>query len=321
MMRALAILAAVLLSAACVSAQTDYRNTDSGRPIRVEDTEPIEWKALEFQFTPLKLERLSPNISRWQLEPRVSYGILPRTELEIRAPIVYREATVSPRGGLSGFDVDLLRNINDETPSLPSFAVGAESVFPAGPASTRLTTWAVRALATRTFALVRVHVNAAYGTYNAIVYPVFPPPAGCTSQCGTTTLPPITDSPCDVDPADPPAISPPSRQFIEPTPGLLARLATVTQGHRLYAGLGADHSFSLWSTIVMADVLMERFSGSTSPADWTAELGARHQVTPRLVFDVGGGRRFTGASPEWFATVGTSYTVPTGGIGQRHNCP
>jgi hypothetical protein len=70
-----------------------------------------------------------------------------------------------------------------------------------------------------------------------------------------------------------------------------------------------------------ADLFVERFSLSTSPADWTAEVGARHQLSPRVIFDLGVGWRFTGASPSWIATVGTSYSFAASAAGQHGNCP
>ena len=303
-------------------AQSEYRNTDSGRPLRIEDAESIEFRALEFQFAPFRLERPRAGIDRWQFEPRLSYGILPRTELELRAPIVYREPGAYSRGGLAGLGVGMQRNFNDETPSLPSFALSGEYVIPAGGASTNPGNWVIRGAATRTFTPGRLHFNAAYGTYNLIVYPSGAGTPGC-QNCGITRIP-INDGPCEVLPEDVgilAAESPARSPQIVPAPPDGTALATVRQGRRLLLGLAGDHTFPLWSTMFAADLFVERFSLSTSPADWTAEVGARHQVTPRVIFDVGVGRRFTGASPSWIGTVGTSYSFSAGAIGLHGNCP
>jgi soluble P-type ATPase len=304
-------------------AQSEYRNTDSGRPLRIEDAESIEFRALEFQFAPFRLERPRAGIDRWQFEPRLSYGLLPRTELELRAPIVYREPGAYPRGGLAGLGIGMQRNFNDETPSLPSFALSGEYVIPAGGASTKPGNWVVRGAATRTFAPGRLHFNAAYGTYNLIVYPTIPSAPGCTQNCGGVTFIPLNDGPCEVEPPDPGTLDapPPARpsRLFQTLPDVAA-LATVRQGRRLLVGLGGDHTFPLWSTLFAADLFVERFSLSTNPADWTWEVGARHQVTPRVILDVGVGRRFTGASPSWIGTVGTSYSFATGTTGQHGNC-
>jgi hypothetical protein len=303
------------------AAQSDYRNTDSGRPLRIEDAEATERYALEFSFAPFRLERPRAGIERWQYEPRLSYGIFPRTEIELRAPIVYRELGASPRSGLAGLGIGVFRNINSETPSLPSFALGGEYVVPAGGAATKPGSWVVRGAATRSFLLGRVHVNAAYGSYNSIAVPA--PSSTCTQNCGGITFIPINDGPCELEPGDGGRLQ--SASLMAPmdqlTPPPTAQQPTITTGRRLLVGIAGDHSFPLWSTMIGADVFVERFSLSTSPADWSAELGARHQVTPRVVFDVGVGRRFTGTSPSWFATVGSSYSFTTGGAGLHGNCP
>jgi hypothetical protein len=320
------------LVAAPLTAQSDYRNTDAGRPVRIEDAVPTERFGIEFHFPSFRLERFRPNVQRSQIEPRVSFGIVPRTELEFRAPIVFREGASLAKSGLAGLGVGMMRNFNDETPSLPALAASAEVVLPAGAAATSPGTFAVRALATRTLAFARVHFNAAYGTYNLISYPsVAGSPSGtpgCTQNCGGITFVPINDGPCELEPADggvfiPPALSLVSafRRQVVPVVPDLTQLATVKQGRRLLLGVAGDHSFPLASTMVAADLFVERFSLSTSPADWTAELGARHQLGPQMVFDAAVGRRFTGASQAWFFTFGSSFTFSAGGIAEHGNCP
>src|SRR5579862_6997927 len=138
----------VLALASGASAQ-DYRNTDSGHPIRLEDAIPLERYGLEFQFPSFRIEQLTQNVQRTQIEPRLSFGLLPRTELELRAPIVYRQGASVAASGLAGLGVSLLRNFNDETPTLPAFAVGFDGVIPAGAATTSPATFALRALATK----------------------------------------------------------------------------------------------------------------------------------------------------------------------------
>ncbi|HMA22270.1 MAG TPA: hypothetical protein VKO87_15795, partial [Gemmatimonadaceae bacterium] len=64
--------------------------------------------------------------------------------------------------------------------------------------------------------------------------------------------------------------------------------------------------------IVIADVFVEKLEGIGRPADWSAEGGARKQINQFLVIDGGIGRRFTGISPSWFATMGTTLTLAGG---------
>src|SRR4029453_3509588 len=64
---------------AAAGAQTDYYNTDAGRPIRVEDAYPTERYGFELQLAPLRLERSRGGVYNWGVEPELAYGVLPRT--------------------------------------------------------------------------------------------------------------------------------------------------------------------------------------------------------------------------------------------------
>ena len=76
------------------------------------------------------------------------------------------------------------------------------------------------------------------------------------------------------------------------------------------AGLGVDHAFGLWSTLVVADVVVERYVHLYRDAEVVAELGVRHQLTPQIVVDVGIGRRFTGPARANSMVIGLSYDMP-----------
>jgi hypothetical protein len=58
--------------------------------------------------------------------------------------------------------------------------------------------------------------------------------------------------------------------------------------------------------LIVADVFAERFEGLNRAVDWTAELGARHQVTPWLVVDAALGRHYSGTGLSSFLTFGTT---------------
>ncbi len=157
----------VLLSFGAVpgalAAQTDYYNTDAGRPVRVEDAYPVERYAFEAQVAPLRLERTDGGEYHWEIEPELAYGILPRTHLEVGLPLVFADAAGDEEGlGVGGIDVSLFHNLNVETRTLPAFAVAAGAVLPVGGASPDRFHPTVRGIGTRTFRLARVHVNAQY---------------------------------------------------------------------------------------------------------------------------------------------------------------
>ena len=57
-------------------------------------------------------------------------------------------------------------------------------------------------------------------------------------------------------------------------------------------------------------MVAERFLGLYGLTDCTAEVGVRHQLSPRLVVDAGVGRHFAGVVKSSMATLGLSYELP-----------
>ena len=47
-------------------AQTDYYNTDRGRPVQIEDAYPTERYAFELKLAPVRLERARGGLYRWE---------------------------------------------------------------------------------------------------------------------------------------------------------------------------------------------------------------------------------------------------------------
>ena len=90
--RAKFIAGLLLLAAAPASVQTDYFNTDAGRPLTIEDAYATERYAFELQLAPLKLERSRGGMYTWTVEPEIAYGILPHTHVEIGLPPSYSRA-------------------------------------------------------------------------------------------------------------------------------------------------------------------------------------------------------------------------------------
>jgi hypothetical protein len=96
------------------------------------------------------------------------------------------------------------------------------------------------------------------------------------------------------------------------TPALSAsgqRIADRPYGLRWAAGLGIDRTFPLQSTLVAADIIAERFIGLFPRADWTAEVGIRHQRSPQIVLDLGVARHFAGTTRSTSATLGVTYSL------------
>ena len=160
-----AVLGAAVLAAfaAPARAQTDYYNTDAGRPVRIEDAYPTERYAFELQLAPVRAERTGSGIYAWGIEPEVAFGILPRTHVELGVPLLVIDAPgVRNRAGAAGVEISMLHNLNAETSGLPALGIAAHGLLPAGAFGPDRPIPSVAALATRTFPRFRVHANAQY---------------------------------------------------------------------------------------------------------------------------------------------------------------
>lgn len=162
-----ALTAAITLSAVSLprsaAAQTDYYNTDAGRPIRIEDAYALERRGFELQAAPLRLERSAGGAYRWGIEPEIAYGILPRTQLEVGFPLAFVEAGLGGRrtSGLAGVDISVLHNLNVET-RMPALAIAAQVLLPAGNLGPDRAYPSLTGIATKTFPWARFHVNGQY---------------------------------------------------------------------------------------------------------------------------------------------------------------
>lgn len=145
------------------AAQTDYYNTDSRRPITIEDAYATERYAFELQLAPLRLERVRGGIYIWGVEPELAYGILPRTHIEVGFPLAYMDLGASRRRvGLAGIEVSMLHNLNVETRTLPAFGLVGEVLAPVGGLGPDKAYASSKAIATRTLGWARFHVNGQY---------------------------------------------------------------------------------------------------------------------------------------------------------------
>ena len=304
-----AVLIAGTLAGRQAVAQVEYRNLDGGRPVRIEDATPTERHGLDVDLTTLRLDRLSLNRTRLQIEPRFAYGILPNTEVSLRIPVFFREQGQSPRSGISGMGIGLMREIHIESLDVPALAYAGEAFLPVGSTRTRAA-YSAKAVITKSFSAGRLHLNAGYGTYSVRLRPalvVTPCQSDPANPCPIgPELPPI-DGPCNIV-SD--GAFPQLRAFCAAQPSQVSAQAVgpiVTNKHWL-AGVAADKAFPLKSLLIVADVFAERFEGIGRSTDWTAEVGVRRQVTPWLVMDGALGRHYLGTSLSSFVTFGTTVT-------------
>jgi hypothetical protein len=150
------------LGAAALPAQTDYYNTDAGRPVQVEDAYPVERRAVELQIAPLRLERSRGGVYGWGVEPEIAVGVLPRTQVEVGFPLAYTDlGAAGRRAGLAGVELSALHNLNVET-RIPALAVVADVLVPAGGLAPDRAYASVKGIATKTLPWARFHVNGQY---------------------------------------------------------------------------------------------------------------------------------------------------------------
>lgn len=318
--------AAVLAWPSTLAAQTEYYNLDANRPLRVEDAVPTEQRALDIQFAPLRLETYSAGARRWRIDPKLSYGIAPLTEVELRLAAVLIDpgrVAAPSSAGITSIGVGVMHALTTETTPVPGISLAGEVLIPAGSLAPPNASYAVKALVTKTMGSFRVSANGSYGTYSVV--PAQPLPATCRLQPpgspGCSGQPTVPDVPCtrigagaeldrspvetDLTPGVPPLFC-----AAVPTPSTPA--AARAWGPRWFAGAAIDHAFPLSSTLVGADVFAEHLVGLYPLIDWTVEIGLRHQESPQLVLDAGIARRFTGSLPYTALTAGATYVLAMG---------
>lgn len=289
------------LTAGSAAAQDEYRNLEAGRPIRVSDATPTERYALDLDLTTLRLERLSLGRYRLQYEPRIAYGILPRTEISVRLPTFFRERSITPRRGVAGLGIGGETQLVQEGLHFPAIGLSAEAFIPTGPNALK-TSYSAKGLLTRSFTAGRIHLNAGYGTFYVRAAPA-----------GGILAPPVIDGPCTFQ-------VPESGITIRAMCGSATYQASVAASqaadggiitkYRWNAGAGIDKTFPLRSLLIAADVFVDKYDGIDRDAEWIAEGGLRKQLNQLLVADAAFGRRFTGISKAWFVTAGTTFTLP-----------
>ena len=143
-----------------LAAQEDFRNTDRGRPLLVEDAYPIELREWEFELGGRGRLVEGGGRSAAGVQAGLKTGLLPNTQVGLEF-----ETTLEPTGrgtelGFGGVGAHVLHNLNRETWSWPAFALRAEVHGP-GSANIGRDDWSLEltGLATRSIGRLRLHAN------------------------------------------------------------------------------------------------------------------------------------------------------------------
>jgi hypothetical protein len=309
-----------------IAAAQEYYNLDAGRPTRLEDAMPTERQELEFQMPALRLDQVENGPRVWRADSRISYGIAAFTEVELRLPVVLVDppTIAEPRTiGVGGLAIGATRALTLETAAMPALAFTGEWVAPVGGLSAHVGSYSAKLLLTKTFSHWRVNLNGGIGTWSIR-------PAAVRGTASCTPIPPDSVPPagCSGPPPIPPVVGctrAPSNQArlacLASGPNLLRQTTrtgsqadttarSVLSGQRYTAAFGIDHAFPLSSTLLIADVVYERYVDLYTVADVIGEVGFRHQLTPQLVADVGVSRSFAGQVRSTGVTLGMSFNLP-----------
>ncbi len=159
----LSLLAALIaLSALPAFAQADYRNLDAGRPIAVEDAQPVEFRAIEFQFTVPRFTRERSGHWHYGLETEFKWGAFKDTQVGVTT-----ETVVAREAGDTVFtsrDVQIhaLYNFNQETRRMPAVAIRPELIIGTGGFGSQHEHGTLKLIISKTIRSNRLHFNGSY---------------------------------------------------------------------------------------------------------------------------------------------------------------
>lgn len=157
-----AAVAALLGTFSSVQAQLDYRNLDDDRPTLTEDAYPIERYAWEVML-PYHFERDADGANEHALLAELTHAPARNFHLGVKAPLAVADPPGGPSSGLelSGVKVFGLYNFNTEGVWLPALSLRGDLSLPWGGLGGDATRVTLKAIATRSWGLTRLHVNVA----------------------------------------------------------------------------------------------------------------------------------------------------------------
>jgi hypothetical protein len=157
---ALVLLAA--LGTGRAHAQADYRNLDPGRPLAVEDAQPIEFRAFEIQLGVPRFTRESRGRWLYALEQEVKWGAWKDTQLGVSSEFAVVRDARRTTSSFRDTQLHLLYNFNQESRRLPAIALRPELALRGGALGSRREHGALKLIASKTIHRNRVHVNGSY---------------------------------------------------------------------------------------------------------------------------------------------------------------
>ncbi len=144
------------------AAQIDYRNLDDDRPVVTEDAYPVERYAFEL-LVPYRFEAEAGGGELHSTVAEVAYGFIRNAQLGLKLPFAAVAEETGTDWGLGGIRLFGLYNFNTESRLLPALSLRADAEFPIGLLAGEDSRFALKAIATRSWGRMRVHLNASRG--------------------------------------------------------------------------------------------------------------------------------------------------------------
>ncbi len=160
---ALSVVTAALTSDAVkVRAQADYRNLDPGRPIAVEDAQPLEFRAFEIQSGIPLFVRERRGDWFFGFESDLKWGIRKDTQIGYSSEFVVARNAGNTVVTSRDSQIHLLYNFNQETRQLPAIALRPELVIGEGGLGSQHEHGALKLIVSKTLHRNRLHFNGSY---------------------------------------------------------------------------------------------------------------------------------------------------------------
>lgn len=140
-------------------AQVDFRNTDRGRPILIEDAYPIEYLAFELQGG-IGYEK-DGGEDRLDFSPEFRFGAYKNLQLGIETSYTSLSDGRTSSGGSDTF-LHAIYSINQEGLEIPALSIRLDGGIPTGGLGTDHLHASATALTTKTFGSLRLHSNLSY---------------------------------------------------------------------------------------------------------------------------------------------------------------
>jgi len=144
-----------------LAAQIDYRNLDDERPVATEDAYPVERHAFEL-LTAYRYERERDGANLHLFPLEIEYGAFDNAQVGLKVPIAGHDpgGGAGTDWGLAGLGAFALYNFNTESPALPALSLRIDLSLPVGSLAGDAARVSLKAIATRSWGLYRVHLNA-----------------------------------------------------------------------------------------------------------------------------------------------------------------